>query len=274
MRWYQQIETYEYLQSEDYNRFWSRMGEMGEIIEWLLCNYFSDVDISGAAIRTARNIKVTCWGSYAGQHRITPNRRQIVIGSRPGTRLFQGLPMVRMQNAEELREFLSNEINWDRDQRDISALLRAPFGMDVDMEDADQVFTGHTIGPGAEGRKYRHAVRSIRNQYVDKSIWKKEYCALFQSPKNNNKLKQLAPPSYRPAALPDTLRPQIIQIIFLSVFLCFSSVIEFNLSESYMIMPGNPFVPLNFVYTISGCCFLYITLCVSLQYSLRVFGNR
>lgn len=270
MRWYQQIETYEYLQSEDYNRFWSRMGEMGEIIEWLLCNYLSDVDITGSAAGTSRNIKVTCWGSYAGQHRITPNRRQIVIRSRLGTRLFRGLPMVRMGDAEELREFIVNEANWDRDRQDIADLLRAPLSMDVDMADVDQAFTGYTIGPGSRGKKYRHATRSIRNQYVRKSIWKKEYCALFQSLKYNNKLKQLVRPPYSPTMLPDTLRPLIIQTLSLFVFLCFFLAIE---SENYKIMLENPFFSINFVYAISGY-FLYLTFCVSLQNPLGIFGNR
>lgn len=272
MRWYQQIETYEYLHSEDYNRFWSRMGEMGEIIEWLLCNYLSDVDITPDAERTPRNIKVTCWGSYAGQHRITPNQRQIVIRSGPGTRLFRGLPMVRMQDAEELREFLANEANWDQGQQDITNLLRTSPGMDVDMSDVDQVFTGHIIRPGKRGRKYRHAIQSIRNQYVHKSIWKKEYCALFQSPKHNNKFKQLAPPPYSPTMLPDTLRPLIIQILFLFIFLCFFLAIG---SENYKIMLESPFFLTNVVCAI--CIlgyFLYLTFYVSLQNSLRIFGNR
>lgn len=274
MRWYQQIETYEYLQSEDYNRLWYRMGEMGEIIEWLLCNYFSDVDITGNAASTGRNIKVTCWGSYAGQNRINPSQSQIVIRSQPGARLFRGLPPVRMQNAAELREFLSNETNWDRDRQNISALLRAPPEMDIDMVDVDQAFTGYTIRPGTRGMKYRYAARSIRDQHVRKSLWKKEYCGLFQSQKYNNKLKQLAPSPRHPRVLPDSLRPQIIQFLFLLVFLCFFLANEFDLKENYELKIENPFVPLKFVYGILGCYFIYLTFCISLQRSLGIFGIR
>lgn len=244
------------------------MGEMGEIIEWLLCNYLSDVDITSSAAETPRNIKVTCWGSYAGQHRITPDRRQIVIRSHSGTRLFRGLPMVRMQDADELREFLVNEVNWDEDQQDIADLLRAPPDMDVNMSDVEQIFTRHTIGAGLRGKRYRHAARSIRNQYIRKSIWKKEYCALFQSPKHNN-LRRLVPPPYSPTMLPDTLRPLIIQTLFLFVFLCFFLAIEF---ENYKVMLESPFFSINFVYAISGY-FLFLTFCVSLQNPLRIFEN-
>lgn len=264
MRWYQQIENYEYLESEDYNRFWARMGEMGEIIEWLLCNYFSDLDITGN--NAGKYIQVTCWGSYAGQHRITPNQRQIIIRPGPGKRLFQGLPMVRVRNAEELREFLSNEQNWDRNRENIAALLRAPPEMVVDMVDADQAYTGHDIRPGKRGRKYRHAARSIRNQYVRKSIWKKKYCSPIESPKHNNKLKQLVPPPLNLRMLPDTLHPQIVQISFFLVFLCFSLAMEFGSSGLGL---GNSF---NFVYAIPGCYFFYMTFFISLQKSLRIFG--
>lgn len=250
------------------------MGEMGEIIEWLLCNYFSDVDISGDVANTNRNIRVTCWGSYAGQNRINPNQRQIVIKSRPGARLFRGLPPVRMENAAELREFLLNEANWDRGPQNIADLLRAPADVDVEIIDVDQVFTGYTIGPGARGMKYRHAARSIRDQYVRKSLWKKEYCTLFKSRKRNNKLKKLAPLPRRPRVLPDILRPQIIQALFLFVFLCFYLANEFNLSENYGLKLEIPFVSLKFVYSISGCYILYLTFCVSLQKSLRIFGIR
>lgn len=274
MRWYQQIETYEYLQSEDYNRLWYRMGEMGEMIEWLLCNYFSDVDISGDAANTGRNIKVTCWGSYAGQSRIDPSQRQIVIRSQPGARLFRGLPTVRMRNAAEFREFLSNEANWDRNLENISTLLRAPPDMDLDIVDADQAFTGYAIRPGTRGMKYRYAARSIRGQHVRKSLWKKEYCGLFQSRKHNNKLKQLAPSPRHPRMLPDTLHPQIIQFLFIFVFLCLFLANQFDLKENYKLKIENPFVPLKLVYGISGCYFIYLTFCISLQKSLGIFGAR
>lgn len=252
------------------------MGEMGEIIEWLLCNYFSDVDITGSAADTGRNIKVTCWGSYAGQGRIDLGQRQIVIKSRPGERLFRGLPTVRMRNAAEFREFLSNEANWPRDQDppNVPTLLRAPPDMDLDIVDADQAFTGYIIRPGARGMKYRYAARSIRDQYVRKSLWKKEYCGLFQSRKHNNKLKQLAPLPRHPRMLPDTLRPQIIQFLFLFVFICFFLANEFDLGENYKLKMENSFVSLKLVYGILSCYFIYLTFCISLQKSLGIFGIR
>lgn len=261
---------------------------MGEIIEWLINNFLLDVDIcpdpGGFALRP---LQVTCWGSYQNQSQIFPDTPQITFEPALGQRLLRGLPMVRMRNTEELRDFVINEdrmvqagmdtaILPDLDDMDVDLstadLLRAPVDTDVEIMDVDQIYTGHQIGPSSTGRKYRRAVRSFHNQDQGIPYWKKEYCAPVKSQRHNNRVNRRAPPPPpSPRLLPEILQPRVIQRSLFIVFLCCSLGARSNLRVNYKSGKALTFGFLLGTFVLYS---LYLMFCISLKRTLKIFGTR
>lgn len=77
----------------------STWGEMGEIIEWLVFGFLSQINIDGNPLNMYR---VICWGSNP----LNPDQ-QIRFDGYVGTRLYTARPPVRM-GADELRFYIAN----------------------------------------------------------------------------------------------------------------------------------------------------------------------
>lgn len=76
----------------------STWGEMGEIIEWLVFGFLSQINIDGDPLSMYR---VICWGSNS----LDPGQ-QIRFGGYVGTRLYTAKPPTRM-GADELRFYIA-----------------------------------------------------------------------------------------------------------------------------------------------------------------------
>lgn len=74
-------------------------GEMGEIIEWLVFGFLSQIDIDGDPSNT---YSIICWGSSS----LNPDQ-QVKFGGYVGTRLYTARPPVRM-GAEQMRFYVTN----------------------------------------------------------------------------------------------------------------------------------------------------------------------
>lgn len=74
-------------------------GEMGEIIEWLIFGFLSQINLDGNPLNI---YKVICWGSSS-----LNREQQIRFGGYVGTRLFTARPPVRM-GADQMRFYVTN----------------------------------------------------------------------------------------------------------------------------------------------------------------------
>lgn len=224
----------------------------------------------------SRPLIVTCWGSYPGQAKITPETPQIIIRAALGERLFRGLPMVRMKSAEEFREFIQNEEGWGKSQQKIATLLRAPPDMEVEMMDVDEIYTGYTLGQdrsSGKKKRYRYASRSFHNQDLRKNHWKKIYGAPVESLRPNNRTNRLAPPPPpKLRALPETLRPAVFQILLLFLFICCFLGVKLGLKASYSSKLGKAMVYFGLFWGTFVLYTFYRIFYISIRKTLGMFG--
>lgn len=103
----------------NYNRNYYKEGEMGEVIEWLIYGFLSQISVDGDPSNPYR---VICWGSNEFQ-----KTGQIQFGGYAGTKFFNGRPPIRMTGNQLrgcLAEIAAEEAIYKRAEAESSAVYQ------------------------------------------------------------------------------------------------------------------------------------------------------
>lgn len=252
----------------NYNPWYIRQGEMGEMIEWLVFGVYTSIALRPGEDPPSQ-LYCVCWGSYLAQLEdmirygpyvaarliaaaplrmdnlryrtfidLCSQQRRIEIEQEEAAELLAGLRGAGNGTAASVVQFMDQQMI-DAGARAGNDLEEVDIASDMEFDDVDEDFTGYDIGPNGIYRKaiwrvkgeIRAKMRTNRDRFRGKDILDIPTTpgARQIGDKQRVVFRRLATAPLIPRALPDELKPWALMLgVSVYTALCLFSFMNFD----------------------------------------------